>query len=177
MRHEVPPQTGEETPPANGIGQPVRRKEDARLVVGAGRYSDDMSFPGQLYAVMARSWHAHARIVKIDTSAARAVAGVVCVLTGIDVEADGLQPIPPDFLFLGSLEFQRSLPDPILQNKDGSPIYASPYPLLPKDRVRYIGQAVAMVVAETVAAAKDAAELDRYRIRAAAGGDGHGRGG
>ena len=159
MRHEVPPQTGDETPPAKGIGQPVRRKEDARLVVGAGRYSDDIGLPGQLHAVMARTWHAHARIVNIDTSAARAVAGVVCVLTGSDVEADGLQPIPPDFLFLGSLEFQRSLPDPILQNKDGSPIYASPYPLLPKDRVRYIGQAVAMVVAESVAAAKDAAEL------------------
>ena len=56
MRHEVPPQSGDETPPANGIGQPVRRKEDARLVVGAGRYSDDLSFPGQLHAVMARSW-------------------------------------------------------------------------------------------------------------------------
>ena len=159
MRHEAPPQAGQEQPPSNGIGQPVRRKEDARLVVGAGRYGDDVGFPGQLYAVMARSPHAHARIAKIDTSAARAVAGVVCVLTGIDVEADGLQPIPPDFLFLGSLEFQRSLPDPILQNKDGSAIYPSPYPLLPKDRVRYTGQAVAMIVAETVAAAKDAAEL------------------
>ncbi len=158
MRHEVPPQAGPE-PPTNGIGQPVRRKEDARLVSGAGRYGDDVSFPGQLHAVMARAPHAHARIAKIDTSAARAGPGVVCVLTGIDVEANGLQPIPPDFLFLGSLEFQRSLPDPILQNRDGSPIYPSPYPLLPKDRVRYTGQAVAMVVAETLVAAKDAAEL------------------
>ena len=164
MRHEVPPQAGQERPPSNGIGQPVRRKEDARLVVGAGRYSDDVGFPDQLHAVMARTHHAHARIVNIDTSAAREVAGVVCVLTGIDVEADGLQPIPPDFLFLGSLEFQRSLPDPILQNKDGSPIYPSPYPLLPKDRVRYIGQAVAMVVAETRGRRQGRRRAHRYRL-------------
>jgi carbon-monoxide dehydrogenase large subunit len=144
---------------ANGIGQPVRRKEDLRLVRGAGRYSDDLSLPNQAYAAVLRSPHAHARIVNIDTSAARTAEGVLCVLTGTEVEADGLKPIPPDFLFLGSLEFQRSLPDPILQNKDGSPIFASPYALLPRDRVRYIGQAVAMVVAETLAAAKDAAEL------------------
>lgn len=146
-------------PPTNGIGQPVRRKEDRRLVTGAGRYSDDLGLPNQVYAAMLRSPHAHARIVSIDTKAARAAAGVICVLTGIDVESDGLKPIPPDFLFLGSLEFQRSLPDPILLNTDGSQIFESPYPLLPKDRVRYIGQAVAMVVAETVAAAKDGAEL------------------
>lgn len=146
-------------PHTNGIGQPVRRKEDRRLVTGAGRYSDDLGLPNQVYAAMLRSPHAHARIVSIDTKAARAAAGVICVLTGIDVESDGLKPIPPDFLFLGSLEFQRSLPDPILMNTDGSQIFESPYPLLPKDRVRYIGQAVAMVVAETVAAAKDGAEL------------------
>ena len=145
--------------PANGIGQPVRRKEDLRLVRGAGRYSDDMGLPGQAYAAMLRAPHAHARIARIDTAAARAAPGVLCVLTGHEVEADGLKPIPPDFLFLGSLEFQRSLPDPILVNKDGSPIFESPYPLLPRDRVRYIGQAVAMVVAETLAQAKDATEL------------------
>lgn len=166
MNNAAPPQANSEDTPANGIGKPVRRKEDARLVVGAGRYSDDLGFPDQVYAVMLRSPHAHARIASIDTGAARDRAGVVAVLTGIDVAADGLQPIPPDFLFLGSLEFQRSLPDPILQNTDGSPIYDSPYPLLPHDRVRYIGQAVAMVVAETPAAAKDAAErIDiRYEI-------------
>jgi carbon-monoxide dehydrogenase large subunit len=144
---------------ANGIGQPVRRKEDLRLVRGAGRYSDDLSLPNQAYAAVLRSPHAHARIVNIDTSAAREAPGLLCVLTGIEVEADGLKPIPPDFLFLGSLEFQRSLPDPILQNRDGSPIFASPYPLLSRDRVRYIGQAVAMVIAETLTAAKDAIEL------------------
>jgi carbon-monoxide dehydrogenase large subunit len=161
MRQGLPPQVRHENavPHANGIGQPVRRKEDVRLVTGAGRYSDDLSLSNQTHAAMLRSPHAHARIIRIDTKAAREVVGVVCVLTGIEVEADGLRPIPPDFLFLGSLDFQRSLPDPILQNTDGSKIFDSPYPLLPKDRVRYIGQAVAMVVAETVAAAKDAVEL------------------
>ena len=64
MRHEVPPPADQEAS-ANGIGQPVRRKEDERLVIGAGRYSDDVSFPGQLYAVMAHSPHAYARITKI----------------------------------------------------------------------------------------------------------------
>jgi carbon-monoxide dehydrogenase large subunit len=161
MKQSLPPQTRHEdaVPHANGIGQPVRRKEDMRLITGAGQYSDDRSLPNQAQAVMLRSPHAHARIVSINTKAARQAAGVVCVLTGIDVETDGLGSISPDFLYLGSLEFQRSLPDPILQNTDGSQIFASPYPLLPKDRVRYIGQAVAMVVAETVAAAKDATEL------------------
>jgi aerobic carbon-monoxide dehydrogenase large subunit len=142
----------------NGIGQPVQRKEDRRLVTGAGRYSSDLTFSCEAHAFMLRSTHAHARIVSIDTKAARATPGVVSVLTGIDVEADGLKPIPPDFLFVGSEEFQRSLPEPILRNRDGSAIFASPYPLLPRDCVRYVGQAVAMVVAETVAAAKDAAE-------------------
>jgi len=161
MRQSLPPQLlhDKAVPQANGIGQPVLRKEDFRLVTGAGRFSDDLGFPNQAHAVILRSPHAHARIVSIDIQAARAAAGVVGVLTGIDAEADGLTPIPPDFQFLGSEEFQRSLPDPILRNTDGSAIFPSPYPLLAKDCVRYVGQAVATVVAETVAAAKDAAEL------------------
>ncbi|MBO0757059.1 MAG: xanthine dehydrogenase family protein molybdopterin-binding subunit [Bradyrhizobiaceae bacterium] len=161
MRPRPPPQVGghEAVPRSNGIGQPVLRKEDVRLVTGAGRYSDDLSFSNEVHAFVLRSTYAHARIISIDTKAARAAPGVVRVLTGIEVEADGLQPIPPDFLFVGTEEFQRSLPDPILRNRDGSAIFASPYPLLPRDCVRYVGQAVAMVVAETVAAAKDAAEL------------------
>jgi len=160
MRRDNSPQVRDaEVSHANGIGQPVRRKEDIRLITGTGRYSDDVSFPNQTHAAMLRSPHAHARIIRIDTKSAREALGVICVLTGIEVAADRLKPIPPDFLFLGNLEFQRSLPDPILENIDGSPIFDSPYPLLPKDRVRYVGQAVAMVVAETVAAAKDAVEL------------------
>ena len=148
-----------QAPQGNGIGQPVRRKEDLRLVRGAGRYSDDLGLPGQAYATVLRSPHAHARILGIDATAAREAPGVLCVLTGEEVVADGLGPILPDFFFLGSLEFQRSLPDPILLNKDGSPIFDSPYPLLAQGRVRFIGQAVAFVVAETLDAAKDAAEL------------------
>jgi carbon-monoxide dehydrogenase large subunit len=159
MKPATPSPVAHASSHASGIGQPVRRKEDARLVVGAGRYSDDLNLPNQAHAVMLRSPHAHAQIVRIDTEAALAAPGVVAVLIGSDVEADGLAPIPPDFLFLGTLEFQRSLPDPILTNTDGSSIFESPYPLLTKDRVRYIGQAVAMVVAETINAAKDAAEL------------------
>ena len=161
MRPSPTPQVehAKPAPHANGIGQPVRRKEDLRLITGAGRYSDDLSLPDQAYAAVLRSPHAHARIIAIDTKAARKAKGVFSVLTGIDVEADGLKPIPPDFLFLGNLEFQRSLPDPILQNTDGSKIFDSPYPLLPRDRVRYVGQAVAVVVAQTVTAAQDAVEL------------------
>ena len=161
MRPSPPPQVSrdEAVPHANVIGQPVLRKEDARLVTGKGRYSDDLRFSNEAHAFMLRSKHAHARIVSIDTKAARVAPGVVSVLTGIEVEADGLQPIAPDFLFVGSEEFQRSLPDPILRNRDGSAIFASPYALLPRDCVRYVGQAVAMVVAESAAAAKDAAEL------------------
>ena len=79
-----------------GIGAPVRRKEDARLLIGAGCYSDDVNLPRQAHAFVIRSVHAHARIVRIDTAAAKAVRGVHAVLTGSDFQADGLKPIPPD---------------------------------------------------------------------------------
>ena len=79
---------------AGGIGQPVRRKEDPRLLTGKGRYTDDVNLDGQAYAVIARSPHAHARIVSIDASRALAVPGVVAVLTGVDLEADGIASIP-----------------------------------------------------------------------------------
>lgn len=143
---------------ASGIGQPVRRKEDLRLLTGKGRYSDDMNLPGQAYAAMLRSPHAHARIVRLDTTAAAKVPGVVAVLTAAELAQDGINTIPADFEFLGRIEIQRLLPDPLLENRDGSKMFASPYPLLPADRVRFIGQAVVMVVAESVAAAKDGAE-------------------
>src|SRR5579862_844291 len=81
-------------PTGTGIGQPVRRREDLRLLTGNGRYSDDVSLPGQAYAVMLRSPHAHALIRAIDTAAARAMPGVLAVLTGEDAPADGLQPLP-----------------------------------------------------------------------------------
>jgi aerobic carbon-monoxide dehydrogenase large subunit len=141
-----------------GIGKPVRRKEDVRLLTGKGRYSDDQALPHQAYASILRSPHAHARIVSIDTAEALRVPGVIAVFTGADVKADSLKPIMPDYFFMGPIEVQRQMPDVVLVNKDGSNIYESPYHLLAQDRARFVGQAIAMVVADTVGAAKDGAE-------------------
>ncbi|HUI96906.1 MAG TPA: xanthine dehydrogenase family protein molybdopterin-binding subunit [Xanthobacteraceae bacterium] len=138
--------------PSTGIGRPVRRKEDLRLVVGQGCYSDDVNLPGQAYAVMVRSPHAHARIRAIETAAARAAPGVLAVLTGRDMLADGVKPIPHK-------QFSYHPAEIPLKNKSGAPIFAASHYPLPADRARYVGEAVAVVVAETVAAAKDAAEL------------------
>ncbi len=134
-----------------GIGDPVRRKEDLRLVTGRGCYSDDFNFPGQVYAAMVRSPHAHARIRSIDTAEARAMPGVLAVLTGQDALADGLKRIP-------HLAAPGTAPDIVLKNRDGSPVPAAPHHVLPADRVRHVGTAVAFVIAETIAQAKDAAE-------------------
>src|SRR6476619_95474 len=78
----------------NSIGHPIRRKEDARLLTGKGRFSDDFNLEGQTYAALVRSPHPHAGIVRIDTGAAQAMPGVLAVLTGADCKADGLKPIP-----------------------------------------------------------------------------------
>ncbi|MFZ3350296.1 MAG: xanthine dehydrogenase family protein molybdopterin-binding subunit [Xanthobacteraceae bacterium] len=134
-----------------GIGDTVRRKEDLRLVTGRGCYSDDFNFPGQAYAAMVRSPHAHARIRSIDTAEARAMPGVLAVLTGQDALADGLKRIP-------HLAAPGTAPDIVLKNRDGSPVPAAPHHVLPADRVRHVGTAVAFVIAETIAQAKDAAE-------------------
>jgi len=134
-----------------GIGATVRRKEDARLVTGRGNYSDDFNLPGQAYGAAVRSPHAHARIRAIDTAAARAVPGVLAVLTSADAAADGLQRIP-------HLAAPGTPPDIVLHNRDGSPVPIAPHHVLPADRVRHVGTCVAFVVAETVAQAKDAAE-------------------
>jgi aerobic carbon-monoxide dehydrogenase large subunit len=134
-----------------GIGGAVRRKEDLRLVTGRGRYSDDVNFPGQAYAAMVRSPHAHARIRSINVKEARAMPGVLAVLTGEDALADGLKRIP-------HLAAPGTAPDIVLHNRDGSPVAAAPHFVLPADRVRHVGTAVAFVIAETIAAAKDAAE-------------------
>jgi aerobic carbon-monoxide dehydrogenase large subunit len=127
-----------------GVGQPVRRFEDVRLVTGRGRFQDDMRLPGQAYAVFLRSPHAHARILSIDTQAAVAAPGVLAVYTGDDFNADGL-----------------SMPKAMMRRKkaDGSPMFAPQRPALVVDRVRYVGDPVAMVTAETLMQAKDAAEL------------------
>jgi carbon-monoxide dehydrogenase large subunit len=134
-----------------GIGDTVRRKEDMRLVTGRGCYSDDFNLPGQTYAAVVRAPHAHARIRSIDTAAARAMPGVLAVLTGADALADGLTRIP-------HLAAPGNAPDIVLHNRDGSPVPAAPHHVLATDRVRHVGAAVAFVIAETVAQAKDAAE-------------------
>jgi carbon-monoxide dehydrogenase large subunit len=134
------------------IGKPLRRKEDLRLLTGAGRYSDDVSLPGQAYAAIMRSPHAHARIRSIDTGVARTMPGVLAVLTGADAEADGLKDIPHTPIPM------KPPADILLVNRDGSKHGYAPQHLLPTDRVRYVGQQVVMAVAETLAQAKDALE-------------------
>ena len=133
------------------IGEPVRRKEDLRLITGKGRFSDDVNFPGQLYAVMLRSPHAHARIRAIDTQKALAIPGVMQVLTGADMLADGIKPLPH--------QAQSAHPmEPPLNNPPGFKEFATPHYALAVDKVRFVGEAVAVVVASTVNIAKDGAE-------------------
>ena len=140
------------TQAGTGIGQPVRRREDLRLLTGRGRYSDDINVPGQAYAVMVRSTHAHARIRSIDTTAALAMPGVLAVLAGRDMLADGLKPIPHAVRTGHPVDIK-------LDNADGSPPFIPPHYPMASDEVRHVGDIVAMVVANTRAAAKDAAEL------------------
>src|SRR5215467_9236960 len=132
------------------IGRPIVRKEDAPLVTGQGRFSDDVNLPGQAYAVMVRSPHAHARIRGIDVAAAMAVPGAIAVLTGADAIKDGLKPIPHRPIMWPS--------DIALGKRDASDKFLSPHRVLPNDKARFAGEAVAMVVAESLGAAKDAAE-------------------
>ncbi len=125
------------------IGQPVRRTEDAALLRGQGRYTDDLNLPGQVHAVMVRSRVAHGVLRGIDTAAARAMPGVLAVLTAADLIAAGIKPMPANLFG---------------QNRDGT---TTPKPVqmaLATDKVRYVGDPLAMVVAETITQAKDAAE-------------------
>jgi carbon-monoxide dehydrogenase large subunit len=126
------------------IGQPLRRLEDARLLTGQGRYTDDVRPEGAAHAAFTRSPHAHARIARIDLAAARAAPGVIAVYTGADVVADGIGEIP----------FTR-----MHKRQDGTPIVAPPRMPITADEARFVGDAVAMVVAETREQARDAAEL------------------
>jgi len=134
----------------NGIGQPVRRKEDLRLLTGKGRYGDDLALPGSAHAAFVRSPHAHARIVSIGKDAALDEPGVLAVLTGADYVAAALRPIPHNAGLM-----QR--PDVAVRLK--APPVATPHYPLPHDKVRFVGEQVALVIAETIAAAKNAAEL------------------
>ena len=124
-----------------GVGQPVRRSEDPKLVRGEGCYTDDLSRAGQAYAVMVRSRDAHGTIRSIDTAAAKAMPGVLAVCTAADLSAYG--------------PLKCNLP---LKNRDGSPMRYTPRPALAGDKVRFVGDPVACVIAETIAQAKDAAE-------------------
>jgi carbon-monoxide dehydrogenase large subunit len=133
------------------IGQPLRRKEDERLLTGRGRFSDDFTLPGQTYAAVVRSPHPHARIIEIDTRRALAMPGVLRILTGQDCAADGLSPIPHN-------PVQQTRYDMKLTGPEGGPIFIGAQMLLPSDRVRHVGEAVAVVVAETALQAQDTAE-------------------
>ena len=133
------------------IGAPKRRNEDERLLTGQGRFSDDFSMPGQTYAVMVRSPHAHAGIRGIDISRARQMPGVLGIFTGADCLAHGLRPISHSPV--PSNRYDLKLTGPA-----GDKIFFGPHMLLPADKARHVGEAVAMVVAETKAQAEDAAE-------------------
>jgi carbon-monoxide dehydrogenase large subunit len=129
-----------------GIGQSVTRFEDRRLLRGGGRYNGDVNLPGQTHAVLVRSVHAHARVLAIDTSATLKAPGVVAVFTGADLARDKL----------GTMRMTLTRKRP-----DGSPMFALPHRGLTQERVRYVGDPLAMVIAETQAQAEDAAELVR----------------
>jgi aerobic carbon-monoxide dehydrogenase large subunit len=135
-----------------GIGEAPRRREDRRLLTGRGNYGDDVRLAGQSYAVVARSPHAHAVIRRIDTAAARGQSGVLAVLTGADYVADGLRPLP-------HTPFSVSPPDITLADTRGGPVVLAPHYPLASEKVRFVGEGVALVVAETLAAANDAADL------------------
>lgn len=128
------------------------RREDVRLITGLGQYADDLRIAGALHAAMVRSPHAHAEIAAIDSAAARAMPGVLAVLTGADVRAEGLSPIPHA---TGS---SKAGSDVRLAFRDGSERLITRQWPLPADRARFVGEAIAMVVAETYAQARDAAE-------------------
>ncbi len=126
------------------FGQSVPRTEDPRLLTGGGNYIHDVVLPRQAYGYVLRSPHAHAKILSINTTEAEAAPGVLAVLTGKDIKADGIGTT--------AVTMPRKRPD-------GSPMFASPHPGLVTDRVRFVGDYVAFIVAESVADAKDAAEL------------------
>lgn len=126
-----------------GVGQPVRRKEDDTLVRGKGKYTDDFALPGQAYCWMVRSSHAHGIIKSIDTATARTMPGVLGAWTGAELVAAGYNP------------FTCGMP---LKNRDGSPLLQTNRPALATDKVRFVGDPIAFVVAETLAQARDAAE-------------------
>ena len=128
---------------ATGIGAPVRRKEDQRFITGKGQYTDDITRPGQAWAVFVRSPHAHAALKKVDVSGALASPGCIGAFTGEDVAKDKVGNLICGWMIL---------------SKDGSQMKMGPHPVLAQGKVRYVGDHVAVVIAETLAQARDAAE-------------------
>ncbi|TPK52799.1 MULTISPECIES: xanthine dehydrogenase family protein molybdopterin-binding subunit [unclassified Mesorhizobium] len=126
-----------------GVGARVARKEDKRFITGAGRYVDDMVVPGMKHAAFVRSPHAHAQIVKIEVDKAQAMPGVIGVLTGKELKADGIGNLICGWM---------------IHSKDGSPMKMGAWSPLAVDKVRYVGDAVVVVVADTKGQARDAAE-------------------
>ncbi len=139
------------------IGKPLPRKEDERLTTGRGRFTDDFSLDGQAYAVMVRSPHPHARILAIDAARAKMMPGVLGVYTGADCAADKIAPIPHDPVPKTKYDMKLTAPG------GGGGVFIGPHTLLPADKARHVGEAVAMVVAETKAQAMDAAEAVEVR--------------
>jgi carbon-monoxide dehydrogenase large subunit len=138
------------------VGQSIPRVEDQRLLTGRGEYSDDLNLAGQAYATFLRAEVAHGWLRRVDTAAAKAAPGVLAVLTGADYEADGIEP----------LRHRGNPPDVELKNRNGQPLFQTPvYPIV-TGKIRRVGEAVAVVVAETPAQAKDAAELIEVKIEA-----------
>jgi aerobic carbon-monoxide dehydrogenase large subunit len=135
-----------------GIGSSPRRREDQRLVTGAGTFGDDFTLPRQTFAALTRSPHAHAILRRIETTKAYALPGVLAVLTAADYLADGLKP-------LMHAPFTISPPDITLPNRGGKAVFVAPHYPLARDRVRFVGEGVALVVAETLATAREATEL------------------
>jgi carbon-monoxide dehydrogenase large subunit len=131
------------------LGQPVRRVEDPPLLTGRGAFTDDLNLDGQAFAAFTRSPHAHAQLLRIDTTTALATPGVIAVLSAEDYVADGMQ----------AMFCQGNPKDVELRNQDGRAVFYTPLDPLARDRIRRVGEAVAMVVAETVEAAAEAALL------------------
>src|SRR5215475_2164572 len=128
---------------ATGIGAAVRRKEDQRFITGRGHFTDDLNRPGQAFAFFVRSPHAHATIRGVDTAAAASRPGVLAVLAGADLANDKIGNLVCGWM---------------IHSKDGSPMKMAPHPALASGKVNHEGDAVAVVVAETLAQARDAAE-------------------
>ena len=133
-----------------GIGAPVKRREDFRFIKGIGKYTDDINLPNQVYCYILRSSIAHARIVSIDTSAASAAPGVVAIYTHQDIDASGAGGVPCGWL---------------ITSKDGTPMKEPKHPILASGKVRHVGDPIVAILAESLEEAKEAAELVKLDLQ------------